>query len=649
MRPTPLPARCRTPSASSKDSRKEIQRSGSSTTGVWSVGSVTSGQSQTLIITATPTATGTYTTTAAISGTPAQFDAVAANNSATNTITVQPTADVAIVKTVSAGPYYNGQAVTFTITASNSGPNSASGIVVKDLLPAGFTYQSAVASGSSTYNQTTGNWTIGTMATGQAGTTILTITAVINTNGSLTNTAEITAATSFDNNSANNTSSASINVLSASDIAVTSTVSAGPYNINQPVTITVTATNFGPDASAGLVLTNTIPTGLTVQSATAPAGTSYNATTGQWTIGTLPSGAGTTLTIVALPTATGTFTTSSAVTTNTVTDNAPGNNSSSQTITVAPTANVSVNVAASPTDPSNTFTNNSAVDYTITVANSGPSPANNVQTTFSLPAGFTFVSVTPGTATYNSATGVWTVISLPSGQSASIVVRANPPAGATGTNTYTANATVTATEFDNLLANNSNSATITTGNALDADVAVAITAANGPYYVGQNVVYTVIAGNNGPATANNVNVTNTLPAGLTFVSATPSTGTYNSATGVWTLGNMAVNTNPTLTITATPTALGTYTTTTTKSAQTNTDYVPGNNTSSSIISISPTADVGLSTSLSPGPYYVGDTIEFTISATNYGPSPASNIVIYAPYPVGSQRIGAILPSGTTYN
>ena len=49
---------------------------------------------------------------------------------------------------------------------------------------------------------------------------------------------------------------------------------------------------------------------------------------------------------------------------------------------------------------------------------------------------------------------------------------------------------------------------------------------------------TVTLRNNGPDAATGVQVTDLLPAGLTFASADPSQGTYNSATGLWTVGTV---------------------------------------------------------------------------------------------------------------
>lgn len=84
-----------------------------------------------------------------------------------------------------------------------------------------------------------------------------------------------------------------------------------------------------------------------------------------------------------------------------------------------------------------------------------------------------------------------------------------------------------------------------------ADLRLTKTAVNPSVTVGQNVTFIITLTNNGPATATNVAVTDQLPAGLAFVSATPGQGTFDAATGVWTVGTLAVNTSVTLEITAT--------------------------------------------------------------------------------------------------
>jgi hypothetical protein len=86
-----------------------------------------------------------------------------------------------------------------------------------------------------------------------------------------------------------------------------------------------------------------------------------------------------------------------------------------------------------------------------------------------------------------------------------------------------------------------------------------------------------------------------LPAGLTFVSSTPSQGTYSATTGVWTVGTINSGANATLAITATVNSLGALANTAqvTASDQFDSDSTPGNNQATeddqSSISVTPPA------------------------------------------------------------
>jgi uncharacterized repeat protein (TIGR01451 family) len=114
-----------------------------------------------------------------------------------------------------------------------------------------------------------------------------------------------------------------------------------------------------------------------------------------------------------------------------------------------------------------------------------------------------------------------------------------------------------------------------------ADLSVTATVNNATPNVGQNVTYTITVSNAGPDQATNVAVSSLLPAGLTFVSSTPSQGSYNSATGLWTVGPINSSASATLTITATVTGTGTKTLTASVAAsdQADPDSTPGNSAS----------------------------------------------------------------------
>ncbi|MGD6006379.1 DUF11 domain-containing protein, partial [Xanthomonas citri pv. citri] len=122
-----------------------------------------------------------------------------------------------------------------------------------------------------------------------------------------------------------------------------------------------------------------------------------------------------------------------------------------------------------------------------------------------------------------------------------------------------------------------NTATNTPTPVASADLAVVKTASSATPVVGTNVTFTITLTNNGPSAAAGVNVNDQLPAGYTFVSATPSLGTYHYGTGVWAVGALANGAIATLQIVATVRATGSYVNTATATSTTS-DPTPGNNT-----------------------------------------------------------------------
>ena len=80
-----------------------------------------------------------------------------------------------------------------------------------------------------------------------------------------------------------------------------------------------------------------------------------------------------------------------------------------------------------------------------------------------------------------------------------------------------------------------------------------VTAAKGNY-----VIFTLVAKNNGPADNTNVSVLDLLPSGYTYANSTQSFGTYDSGTGVWTIGNLINGASQTLSINATVNTTGSY-------------------------------------------------------------------------------------------
>ena len=97
-----------------------------------------------------------------------------------------------------------GDTITYTITLTDNGPDSATNVNVSDVLPAGLNVVSASTTVGS-YDPVTGLWTVGTVAPGIPQT--LQIAALVAGPNATTNTATITQADQFDPDPANNTAS----------------------------------------------------------------------------------------------------------------------------------------------------------------------------------------------------------------------------------------------------------------------------------------------------------------------------------------------------------------------------------------------------------------------------------------------------------
>lgn len=113
-------------------------------------------------------------------------------------------ADLSLTKSVSNASPNNGATISYTLSVTNASgsPQTAAGVTVDDVLPAGFTFASA--SGFGSYNSGTGVWTVGSIPAGTTRT--LTITGSVNATSGATivNSAEISASSVIDSDSTPN-------------------------------------------------------------------------------------------------------------------------------------------------------------------------------------------------------------------------------------------------------------------------------------------------------------------------------------------------------------------------------------------------------------------------------------------------------------
>ena len=83
---------------------------------------------------AVPDASGQITNTATVGGN--QPDPTPGNNEDEEPTTVEPEADLAVVKSDNPDPVVAGETLTYTLVARNNGPSAATGVRVTDTLPA---------------------------------------------------------------------------------------------------------------------------------------------------------------------------------------------------------------------------------------------------------------------------------------------------------------------------------------------------------------------------------------------------------------------------------------------------------------------------------------------------------------------------------
>jgi uncharacterized repeat protein (TIGR01451 family) len=94
-------------------------------------------------------------------------------------------------------------------------------------------------------------------------------------------------------------------VGSSADLALLMTASASTVVVSNYLTYTLTVTNYGPSTSSNVLVSDTLPLGVTVVSNSQPASVSRSGQLLNWNIGTLATNAGSQLIVTVLPNTTG--------------------------------------------------------------------------------------------------------------------------------------------------------------------------------------------------------------------------------------------------------------------------------------------------------------------------------------------------------
>jgi uncharacterized repeat protein (TIGR01451 family) len=527
-----------------------------SSTGVWSIGQLNPGQSKSIIVTmrvnqaALPSVTNTMKIVSAYQPDPDTDDW-------TDSEVIRPTfVDIAVTKTVdNARPNHN-QTIEFTVSAKNLGTAQAQQVKLTDVLtsPDMEDFQLvAVTPSVGTYDSTTGVWTIPTLNAGQTAT--LKVTGLSVGCDPITNTATLASlgGGALDTNSANNSATATATPRQA-DLGVTKTVvsNATPSQANPNISFQIVVSNTGPDDATGVVLADQLPAGLTFVSASSAA---YSAATGQWNVGTVPTGETRTLTIQARLadgiTLTTIGNTASVVTLDQCDENSANDSSTAH---VNPqVADLSVTKVVDNASPNL----NSNVTFTVTLTNNGPTAATGVSLFDALPSGLSYVSSSVTRGNFDPNTRIWSVGNVGVGETLTFTLVAKVTSTTLQMNTaevFTADQTDIDSAPNNGRAGEDDIATaVVQPQAIDLSVTKTVN--NTLPLINSNVTFTVTVTNSGPNTATGVSLFDALPSGLTYVSSSVTHGSFNPNTRIWSVGNVGVGQTFTFTMVATVTSL----------------------------------------------------------------------------------------------
>jgi uncharacterized repeat protein (TIGR01451 family) len=167
-----------------------------------------------------------------------------------------------------------------------------------------------------------------------------------------------------------------------------------------------------------------------------------------------------------------------------------------------------------------------------------------------------------------------------------------------------------------------------TRSGVAADLSIVKTDSPDPVRVGQNLTYSLAVHNAGPDSAASVQVSDTLPTGVTFVSSSSTAGSCSGTSTVsCSLGTLAIGADETVTIVVTPTATGTLSNTGTVSSTTADSDTTNNSSTATTTVNAKSADLSVTKTDSPDPAHVGQVLTYTVVVTNSGPDSATGVTL----------------------
>ncbi|WP_376691351.1 IPTL-CTERM sorting domain-containing protein [Wenzhouxiangella sp. EGI_FJ10409] len=538
------------------------------------------------------TATGSLSNTATVAADAPIIDPDLGNNSATDSNTLEPSADLAISKTDNQAEHTPGTPIDYVIVVENLGPSAVSDAVVDDTFQAPLqncSWTSAATGGASGNSDASGDLSDTLdMPVGSTVTYDVSCDVDPSATGSLSNTASIASATVSDPEPGNDSATDTSTLVPSADLSISKTDNQTEHTPGTPINYIIVAENIGPSAVSDAVVTDTFQAPLQNCSWTSAAtgGASGNSDASGDLSDTLDMPVGSTVTYDVNcdvdASATGSVSNTASIASATIPDPEPGNDSATDTSSLEASADLSV----SKSNEVDSVTPGEQVSYTVLVQNAGPSVVDDAVVSDSFPAELencSWTSVAAGGATGNTdgSGDLGDTLDMPVDSSVTYEITCDVQASASGSvsNTATiASASVTDPEPGN------DSSTETDTVQPSADLTISKTDNTTEHLPGTPINYVIVVENLGPSAVSDAEVTDQFQAPLENCSwtSTASGGATGNSSADGDLNDtldLPVDSSVTYDIVCdvSPFASGTLSNTATISSPSATDPVPGDN------------------------------------------------------------------------
>lgn len=461
-----------------------------------------------------------------------------ANNAAGTVTPVSAAPDLTLTKSDGGVTTTPGATLVYTLTYANTGNQEAAGVVIAETVPANTAF-----AGPTGWNcvGTNCEYALGALPAGASGDITFTV-AIINPLPAgvtqINNTAAIAddGANGADPTPADNTATTITPVEAKPDLEISKSDGVSAVNPGDILTYQIAITNTGDQNSTGVRVTDYLPAHTIFVSASADGDQTMPGIV-TWPEFALAGGASVTRSVtVEVPDP---FPADTNLITNTVSVTDDGTNGldptpENNTATDVDTLSAAAILLMIKDDGIITVTPGSTLVYSLIISNTGSQLATGIRLTDTLPANTTFSIASDGGSQTAPGVVTWPAFNLPGRTSTTrllVVTLDNPlPAGVT-----------TITNTAALSDNQGHSLQAEDVDWVDANPLLALTKTNAVESVtpGTTLAYTLTLTNNGNQEATGVLITDTLPANVTFVTA--SDGGYTITEGIvaWPAFNLA--------------------------------------------------------------------------------------------------------------